>query len=642
MPHIAVGGIPLPRICAEAAVVLTRFQTHNLHPESITGSPMPASRPATRWIALLAVLLLVIAAARILRLTNFEMHHDEVWSIWQTFGTPAQIVHWTPYDWAPLYYLTLGAWRLLVGINPITLRYLSALFALVTAALFYRIGARVSGTRRGGVLAMLVYAALGFGIYQSIILRGYSLLVLLGALAFWQTLTYFERPTLRRGVILGIVLAAMIYTHFSAIFAFAALGMYTLITTPRRTIRWLLPVAVLFVLNIPQLPKQTHYLFGQSNFSMKAPPQALPQNIGILFSDFAGSAAPILLVALVVAIIAYFRRRPTRRPILVFGLWMLIPAWLYVLPPVIRLFTDPINGAYLPRYFWWLMLPFALWISLGVIRASRVVVLGVGILLFSASFVSVPERYQENVPPFMTNFSLLAREARWGDVLLIDPMLADLEPMQWQYYTDAYLPNGIRIVTNPGDYRRVWYVSVDGRQDADLFDELSAGYVPGKFFGPWNFLFRLYEAPPDRAGIAFANGMRFHGAEIVGAPDPAALAFRDGETIRLRLWWSVDTTPALDYSVGVYLFDAQNALRFESNSGPAVLDAPPETSQWQTDRYYVEEREITLPENVQTANYALYLSVYQWWDGQRVDADGLNADRLLPLTHFEIKTWWLP
>ena len=604
--------------------------------------PLHRSRLFNKRLLILVAALLLIGAARTMRLTTFEMHHDEVWSVWQTFGTPAQIVDWTPYDWAPLYYLTLGAWRALVGIHPIVLRFLSVLPALITAAVTYRIGLRLTEKFEGGLLVMLVSTALAFTIYQSVILRGYTLLIMFGTLAFWLMLGYFERPTVRRGVVLGAVLAAMLYTHFSAAFAFAAFGAYTLIVYPRRVPRWLLPAAVLFVLNIPQLPKQNQYLFSQANFGVKTDPIALPQNLYVLFTDFSGGAALILLLAVGIAALAHFRHRPSLRRFIALSVWVLIPVWLYASLSVVRVFTDPVAGTYLPRYFWWLMLPFALWVGWGLSRASRGVIAAAAVALLGVMFLPIPERYQEGVPPFMTNFSLLAKEARWGDVLVIDPSVPDEGAFQWQYFTNVYLPNGVTIADAPGDNRRVWYVSVDGWQDPALFAQMQAEYVPGKFFGPWDFLFRLYEAPPSREGILFDNGMRFHGAELIGMPNPAAASFREGETARLRLWWSVDDPPELDYSVGVYLFDNHYQMRAESNSAPAAADAPPETSRWVSGRYYVEEREFTLPSQITTAVYTFYLSVYQWWDGRRVAADGLNADMLLPLAQFELKTWWLP
>src|SRR5258708_35202046 len=78
------------------------------------------------FLAAFVILCLLIVFSRICRLSTLEMDPDEIWSVWQTFGTPAQIIAWTPYDWPPLSYLLIGAWRSVAGINPFAIR----LFAL--------------------------------------------------------------------------------------------------------------------------------------------------------------------------------------------------------------------------------------------------------------------------------------------------------------------------------------------------------------------------------------------------------------------------------------------------------------------------------------------------------------------------------
>ncbi len=45
-----------------------------------------------RHLLIVTVLLLIVAASRILRLNGLEMDIDEVWSIWQTLGTPRQVL----------------------------------------------------------------------------------------------------------------------------------------------------------------------------------------------------------------------------------------------------------------------------------------------------------------------------------------------------------------------------------------------------------------------------------------------------------------------------------------------------------------------------------------------------------------------
>src|SRR5258708_5075673 len=84
------------------------------------------SRRKRLFLAAFVILCLLIVFSRICRLSTLEMDPDEIWSVWQTFGTPAQIIAWTPYDWPPLSYLLIGAWRSVAGINPFAIR----LFAL--------------------------------------------------------------------------------------------------------------------------------------------------------------------------------------------------------------------------------------------------------------------------------------------------------------------------------------------------------------------------------------------------------------------------------------------------------------------------------------------------------------------------------
>ncbi|HLY28667.1 MAG TPA: hypothetical protein VKQ72_20145, partial [Aggregatilineales bacterium] len=123
---------------------------------------------------IIAILLLLVAFSRIPRLDEFDFHQDEVWTVYQTFGSPAQIVQWVPFDWAPLHFLFVGSWRSAVGIDPIPLRYSSALMSLLTATLLYRVARRLfgkTGVEAAGQLTILAYAAIGYATYQSVIIR---------------------------------------------------------------------------------------------------------------------------------------------------------------------------------------------------------------------------------------------------------------------------------------------------------------------------------------------------------------------------------------------------------------------------------------------------------------------------------------
>ncbi|HEX2906359.1 MAG TPA: hypothetical protein VHO69_05820 [Phototrophicaceae bacterium] len=116
---------------------------------------------------------------------------------------------------------------------------------------------------------------------------------------------------------------------------------------------------------------------------------------------------------------------------------------------------------------------------------------------------------------------------------------------------------------------------------------------------------------------------------------------REGETLHLRLWWSVEEPLPLDYSVGLYLMRGDELLASD-DSAPQVsypADAPPETSRWQTGSYYIENREITLPYPTSRSTYTVYLAVYFWQDGKRIAAPGLNENDLLPLYRFPVMSY---
>ncbi len=209
------------------------------------------ARPKYR-LYVVALVLLIIAASRIIRLRGLERDVDEIWSIWQTFGTPQQIVLWTPYDWPPLFYLIVGAWKSLVGIHPFAIRILPIFVFLLSTALLYRVSRKLFGGT-AALLTITAYGGLGYAIYLSVLLRGYVFLAALMPLALWLVIKYFECPSLQRAVPLGVCFALMFYIHFSAFFGYAMLGLYTLIVYRREIWRWWLPGVIAAVLAGPEI-----------------------------------------------------------------------------------------------------------------------------------------------------------------------------------------------------------------------------------------------------------------------------------------------------------------------------------------------------------------------------------------------------
>jgi hypothetical protein len=135
--------------------------------------------------------------------------------------------------------------------------------------------------------------------------------------------------------------------------------------------------------------------------------------------------------------------------------------------------------------------------------------------------------------------------------------------------------------------------------------------------------------------------MRFHGYEVLDdTPGALPITRMEGRSVRLRLWWSADAPLPMDYSVGLYLM--RNGGMLAQIDGPPQLvdaEAPRETSRWQPGVYYIEEREIVIPQSTSDREYAMFLTVYQWWDNVRLPAgNATNTDNLLPLMDVLAKT----
>ncbi|MCB9456869.1 MAG: glycosyltransferase family 39 protein [Anaerolineaceae bacterium] len=590
------------------------------------------------WILLAGVLLLVIAASRVTRIAEMTMNRDEVWSAWQSFGSPEEIVRWTPYDWPPLYYLTLAGWRELVGPQPVALRYLSNLVFLLGAASLYRVGRRLRG-EVAGIVAALAYAALGYAILLSIEVRGYALLMGLGPLALWLTLRYFDHPGWRRGLPLAVVLAAMFYTNVTSAVAGLVLCLATLVIYRRRVWRWWLPGGVAALLALPEIVNKAGLGVSRVAGTQTLTPPPLPEALANLLWRYAGNAVTVWALLLVaITVWTLVRQRGWQRQTVALLLWVgLMPLVMYLLNPLLGFF-----GA---RYSWWWMMGAALWVGWGAVYLRREVITGLVALLVALAFVPVPTVGEYNIfgehSPLGENFAWLTEHMQVGDVFLLDPSQACGATEEWDYYTRVYFPNGLRFVAAPGDEPRIWYVAFDGRQDAATQAALSADYVRDVFVGPPGCLFQLYQGPPDRAGVLFSNGMRFHGAEVLenGVPRTGPLVWHEGETVTLRLWWSAGEPVDLDYSVTTILLNKGGVQVDGFDGPPQVLDAPQATSQWQPGRYYTEERRFTLPYPSGSGGYRVYLAVYFWEDAIRLDAPGVDENGLLYLLSLPVRAY---
>lgn len=594
-------------------------------------------------------MLLVIAAARLSRLeiVDREIHVDEVWSVWQLIG--AQTDYTRDLTWPPLYTVLMDGWQRLTGIHIVTLRSLSVLYSLIGAAALYCAARTIVGFQ-GAVFATLIYAALPLSGFINTYARAYALVYALLPIALWLTVRYFARPGWRRAITLGVVMVAMFYTAYGAVGGYLLLGMYTLIVYRMQVWRWWLPGLIAAVLASPAIIGISGLVIGRAALvdRLVLPPPV--QAISALYATLFEAGLPVWIGLIVIASVGSLirLRRLNARMIGVLA-WAVSPILFYALNRWLGLFSA--------LYLWYVAVGLALWVAWGLTLLPRVaqmvsVIALIGLLITPVRF----EQFQATPQPIGLSFEGLKEYVRWGDVLVIDPLWQDrycrcVEPEMFDYLVRLYFPQGWRVVSDPVGYRRVWYLKWASLSD-ETFEQtkIQLGRIASTFIGPPEALFRLYEAPPDPVGIPFANGMWFHGVDLLDAPT-GLLTRRAGDQFQVRLWWTVDRAPAGDYSIGLkgYLRDYPNKgedrLVIQSDSGPQLEDPtlPTATSQWTPGRFYIETRTIEVPRSISrgelSATIPITMTVYQSWDGVRIKAPGTNADDLLFVFNLYIKAW---
>lgn len=581
----------------------------------------------------LAVVWLLIAASRIQYLAEWaNLSRDEIWAAWRSIGTPAEIIRWTPLDWPPGSYLMIGVWEYLVGIHPVVLRVLPLLVFLFGLAVMYRLVAHMH-SESAALLAVLAFAASGEGIYRSVFLRGQAFMLGLLPLLFFGVVLYFERRRWWLGVALGVLLAFYLYLHTTAAVLFVLLGAYTMFVFPRQVWRWWLPVGVMLVLAAPEIYDKYQLAVGRVTNVPSQHDESFWASIEGVYNNFSGRLDWVwLALGVVAAVMLVIQWRQHARPVAGLLVWALAPFAYYVLEPALKMYN--------PRYMPWVFWALAMLMGLGLAGLPRLARVGAGVTLAAVMLFAPVDRleFEADIPYEGEAVAQLAEKAHWGDVVVLDPGVVDSSRNVefWDYYQQVYFSNGLAIVDDPGASRRVWYVYDVDDEGSDTQQAVQSGRMRVENFGPPDLITALYAAPPDPDGLRFENGMRLHGVEVL---DDERLDMqyhhvrKKGEAVTVRIWWSADEPLERDYSVGVFMFHDERVVD-EVHAGTT-----PPTSQWEPGQYYVEERTLTIPNHghMTTRYMDVKLTVYQWWDNQRIDAETADENHLVTLAQITVR-----
>jgi mannosyltransferase len=179
--------------------------------------------PHRRWLLGAGILVTVVGV--VLRFTcPSALWLDETISVNISRLPLTQIPTALSHDGAPpLYYVLLHFWMMIFGRGDFSVRALSGVTSVAALPFFWYAGRRVGGRVTAWAL-FIVAVTSPFAIYYATATRMYSLMILLSLLAFLALEQALEAPTRRHLVQLGVITAAILYTHYWGLYLVAATG----------------------------------------------------------------------------------------------------------------------------------------------------------------------------------------------------------------------------------------------------------------------------------------------------------------------------------------------------------------------------------------------------------------------------------
>ena len=199
---------------------------------------LDTSERSIRRRGVLAILFLVALAFAlgVYHITDRSLWYDEGVSIWVAGMPLAKMIRWTANDiQPPLYYLLLSGWMHLGGAlsadrAAFWLRFFSLAWAVLTVPLLYRVTKRLLGPGIAFVAALLIVVS-PMEVYYAQEGRMYTMLTFLILFAADRMLAILHNPlTLRQRqkswLLLAVIMAAAMYTHYFAAFFLAAVWVY--------------------------------------------------------------------------------------------------------------------------------------------------------------------------------------------------------------------------------------------------------------------------------------------------------------------------------------------------------------------------------------------------------------------------------
>jgi hypothetical protein len=581
-----------------------------------------------RWGWGVLVIFLVVAF-QVMNIPNVHMHPDEELSYRATRGTLTDTLHYQMSfqdNQAPLWFVTFWAWQQGVGDAEYTSRIMGILMSVCTLAITYRLGRRWFGIP-AALAAIAVLGANHFFFTYSLDIRMYPLALLSAALSMWTFDRWRLHPTRRKTIAYGLTIALMLYVHYLLVFLIA--GQMLFILWFQRLKRRLVlagigALALGFVVWLPWFPAFVSQVIGLKNVEAASGTGRGVAGIGVstqvtsLYTigqllNTATNGLPWLYGLVLAFGLVTLWRRTGFRLALVWGLGV----------PTIALLANLVAAVYAPRFISHTVIGLALAIGAALLIKRTRLRLSAAAVFVAVNLLLFPTQFPLRVP-YRDLYTQVSALARAGDVLLQKLGGEGDGFVDWQI--GHYLPDSLTATlthdsVQAASARRIWLMTGDlfSEQVKADFDSLEPTHPVQTVIGDcdrgWCYVIQLMEAPPWAEAQAFSDfesgaGLPFWGADIDRITATG---------IETRLWWRVEESPSLDYSMGLHLISADGGLAAQSD-GPIQhygAETVP-TSTMQPEDIYIDFRTLPLPPNLSPGVYELALVVYRPWDGVRL------------------------
>ena len=626
----------------------------NLGSERVTDTPLlTAPRRSAGLAAALATLLSALLILSGVALSTARYHGrdyraDEVNTIHAgVVLNAAETAQWIaqqashPAGWRIL----AVYWVKLAGVTEGATRWLSALCAMLTLALVYRLGADLFD-RRTGLTALFLLGTAPFFIFYMREFRPYALLALTSAGLLLSFLRWVRRPTFARALLFVAFGVIALQTHYFAAYILAgqviafpllvrwdrgrylrALGLFAAIALSFAA--WLLPVLHRFMF------RGGKTYAAPSNWDTLAlihdELQIAPLALGEL----------LLIAALLLPVGLWGRSRGEAT------LFRGGEAWrkrYVLLVPLIALTAAFIANAWMSsittRNLIILLPPLAVLLAFALRRMpwqAQVAVVALVALPALKDF----RAYRESVP-YKETVAFVAPNYQPGDHFLVSGIKEPRElayyffdrleprPQNGNMYFVGYLTKELpqaehlqhRVLTPEPEYLaefadfladagRVWYIYGDEQlilrnvgPFLDVLHENFALHRAGTALGDRRtYYLREYRRIPDdlREQVHFGEAISLQGWDL-----PDGVAVRACQDVPFESWWRALDAPGADLGIGLVLADA-------SGQGVAKVDAGPSgarTIDWGAGTYHLDGRTLTVPCDLPPGDYPLLIGLH--------------------------------